>query len=111
MCAYAAKHNKRQEKDLNKSVKFTEKYSDLGLQVIFLDLDLLHVVIFFNPSFASNFNLESLLGFVIGFADKQERGNIVLYSSFKLSRDTHSVLATELFADVHLVDYAFSLRE
>lgn len=84
---------------------------DFGLRFVSLDPDSLRVVVFADASFASNVDITSQIGIVICLADKNNKANIVYYSSFKSQRVTWSVLAAELFSVAHAFDFASATRE
>jgi hypothetical protein len=59
------------------------------------------LIVFTDLSFANNQDLLSQIGFVIILADKNNRANIIHWSSIKCKRVMRSVLAVELYGIVH----------
>lgn len=109
-CSQVVVPKKVHAKRLNEAIESAKEDPNFGLSFVRLDPSSLRVIVFADASFASNEDLTSQLGFVIGLADKHGNANIVHYSSFKSKRVTRSVLAAELFAVVHAFDYASTLR-
>lgn len=54
--------------------------------------------------------MSSQLGYVISLRDRDGNTNILHYSNIKSKRVTQSVLAAQLFAEAHAIDYAATLR-
>lgn len=96
---------------LNKAINRCKSDEDLGLTFVQLDRKSIRIVVFADASIASNADLSSQLGIVIGLADNHNKANIVQYSSFKSKRVTRSVLSAKLFAVVHAFDIASTLRK
>ena len=63
-----------------------------------------------DSSFANNHDLSSQIGFVIVLADKDDKANILHWSSIKCKRVTRSVLASELYGMAHGFDTAAAIK-
>lgn len=110
VCSQVVKAGTIAAQKLNKYVKIAKKMKNVGLSFALLDGDSVQIFVFADSRFASNADMTSQLGFVIGLWDKNKEANIVHYSSFKAKRVDRSVLAAELFALVHAVDFASTFR-
>jgi hypothetical protein len=81
-------------KHLNKRLQWQIDNPSRGLRFIQLDKDSLKLIVFTDSSFANNQDLSSQIGFVITLVDKDNRANIIHWSSIKCKRVTQSVLAS-----------------
>jgi hypothetical protein len=86
-------------KHLNKRLQWQINNPLRGLHFIQLDTskNSLKLIVFTDSSFANNQDLSSQIGFVITLADKNNRANIIHWSSIKCKRVMRSVLALELY--------------
>jgi hypothetical protein len=91
-------------KALNRRLRWQLDNYSRGLSFIKLDVNSLRLIVFTDSSFANNNDLSSQIGFVIVLADKDNRANILHWSSVKCKRITRSVLASELYAMAHGFD-------
>lgn len=104
------KPEKKDFKQLNKTISRTLNGVNKGINFIPLDLDTVFMAVFVDAGFAANPDSSSQLGFVITLMDNEGNANIVHYGSLKFERVTRSVLASELFAMVHGFDIACTIR-
>jgi len=76
---------KEHAKQLNKRLQWQIDNPSRGLRFVQLDTskDSLKLIIFTDSSFANNYDLSSQIGFVIALADKNNKANIVHWSSIK----------------------------
>lgn len=75
-----------------------------ALKFVSPDKDSVGIVVPANASFAPNKSLKSQLFFMVGLADKQNKENIVDYSSFEYKHVTRRVLTSERFAVAQAFD-------
>jgi len=97
-------------KYLNKRLQWQIDNPSRGLRFIQLDKDSLKLIVFTDSSFANNQDLSSQIGFVITLADKNNRANIIHWSSIKCKRVTRSVLAAELYGMAHGFDIGAAIK-
>ena len=83
---------------LNKQLSWQLNHPERGLRFVPLDLQTLRVAVFTDSSFANNHDMSSQIGYVVITVDKDNRANIIHWSSVKCKRVTRSVLAAELYA-------------
>ena len=67
-------------------------------------------MIFTDSSFTNNYDLSSQIGFVITLVDKDNKANILHWSSIKCKRVTRSVLASELYGMAHGFDTGAAIK-
>ena len=84
--------------------------SSQGLCFVQLDKDSLKLIAFIDSSFANNYDLLSQIGFVIVLVDKNNRANVLHWSSIKCKRITRSVLASELYRMAHRFDTVAAIK-
>lgn len=92
---------KKDIKNLNKTIKSIIQRFDKGLKFVFIALDTLFMAVFVDPGSAANPDSSSQLGFVITMMDKKGAVHIVHHSSLEGKTVTLRVIASELFAMVH----------
>ena len=99
-------------KHLNKRLQWQIDNPSRGLRFIQLDTskDSLKLIVFTDSSFANNQDLSSQIGFVIILMDKDNRTNIIHWSSIKCKRVTRSVLASELYGMAHGFDIGAAIK-
>lgn len=99
-------------KQLNKRLQWQIDNPSRGLRFVQLDTskDSLKLIIFTDASFANNHDLSSQIGFVITLADKDNKANILHWSSIKCKRVTRSVLASELYGMAHGFDAGAAIK-
>jgi hypothetical protein len=97
-------------KQLNKRLQWQIDNPSRGLRFVQLDKDSLKLITFTDSSFANNHDLSSQIGFVIVLADKDNKANILHWSSIKCKRITRSVLASELYGMAHGFDTAAAIK-
>jgi hypothetical protein len=85
-------------KQLNKRLQWQIDNPTRGLRFVQLDIRSLKLMVFTDASFANNQDLSSQIGFIIVLSDKDNKANILHWSSIKCKRVTRSVLASELYA-------------
>ncbi|KAI0995299.1 hypothetical protein K3495_g12883 [Podosphaera aphanis] len=95
---------------LNSRIEWQIKNASRGLKFVELDLESLQLIIFTDSSFANNNDLSSQIGFVMVLADKNNKANIIHWSSTKCKRITRSVLATELYGMANGFDIGASIK-
>jgi hypothetical protein len=97
---------------LNKVLTWQHENPSRGLRFVPLnaDEDSLKLLVFTDASFANNLDYSSQIGFVIALADKNDKANILHWSSLKCKRVTRSVLASELYGMVHGFDIGAVLK-
>jgi hypothetical protein len=97
---------------LNKVLTWQHENPSRGLRFVPLnaDEDSLKLLVFTDASFANNLDYSSQIGFVIALADKNNKANILHWSSLKCKRVTRSVLASELYGMVHGFDIGAVLK-
>ena len=97
-------------KALNRRLQWQLENYSRGLSFVKLDVNSLRLIVFTDSSFANNNDLSSQIGFVILLADKDNRANILHWSSVKCKRITRSVLASELYAMAHGFDTGSAIK-
>jgi hypothetical protein len=102
--------NEEHAKQLNKRLQWQIDNPSRGLRFVQLDKDSLKLITFTDSSFANNHDLSSQIGFVIVLADKDDKANILHWSSIKCKRVTRSVLASELYGMAHGFDTAAAIK-
>ena len=85
-------------KALNKRLQWQLDNQTRGLRFVQLDRNSLKLLVFTDSSFANNKDHSSQIGYILVLADKDNRANIIHWSSVKCKRVTRSVLASELYA-------------
>ena len=68
------------------------------------------LIVFTDSSFANNHDLSSQIGFIITLVDKDNKTNIIHWSSIKCKRVTRSVLASELYGMAHGFDVGATIK-
>ena len=109
--------NDQEIKELNTTLKKLKDCPDDGLSYIPVDIKKdLALYIFIDGSFANNKDLTSQISFVFVLGNETSvegkfiiRGNIISCSSTKCRRVTRAVLASELYAMTHGIDFAIPL--
>jgi hypothetical protein len=91
-------------KQLNKRLQWQIDNPLRGLRFIQLDKSSLKLIVFTDSSFANNLDFSSQIGFVITLIDKNNKANIIHWSSIKCKRVTRTVLASELYGMAHGFD-------
>jgi len=89
---------KEQISFLNKQLQQQIYQPERGLRFVPLDLATIRIAVFTDSSFANNPDMSTQIGFVTVITDKDNKANIVHWSSVKCKRITRSVLAAELYA-------------
>ncbi|RAL58471.1 hypothetical protein DID88_005175 [Monilinia fructigena] len=98
--SFAAQITSPKEEDakaLNKRLQWQMDNKTRGLKFVPLDKDSLQIVAFTDASFANNPDLSSQIGYIIALTDKDNKANLIHWSSVKCKRVTRSVLASELY--------------
>ncbi|KHJ30833.1 hypothetical protein EV44_g3495 [Erysiphe necator] len=108
--AQAVRLNNTDINSLNKRLKWQVENSERGLRYVELDKSSIELVVFTDSSFANNKDFSSQIGFVVVLKDKENRANILHWSSTKCKRITRSVLAAELYALVNGFDSATTIK-
>ncbi|POS82418.1 hypothetical protein EPUL_005471, partial [Erysiphe pulchra] len=99
-----------QMKKLNKRLMWQKSFGqNSGLNFVKLDQSKLRLIAFSDASFANNVDFSSQIGYVIILAD-DNHCNLLHWSSTKCKRVTRSVLASELYAMIHVFDAACVLK-
>jgi hypothetical protein len=91
-------------KALNKRLQWQLDNQTRGLRFVKLDCNSLKLLVFTDSSFANNKDHSSQIGYVLVLADKDNKANVIHWSSVKCKRVTRSVLASELYAMAHGFD-------
>ena len=97
-------------KQLNKRLQWQIDNPSRGLRFVRLDTSTLKLMIFTDSSFTNNYDLSSQIGFVITLVDKDNKANILHWSSIKCKRVTRSVLASELYGMAHGFDTGAAIK-
>ena len=97
-------------KQLNKRLQWQIDNPSRGLKFVQLDKDSMKLIVFTDSSFANNRDYTSQIGFVITLADKNNKANIIHWSSIKCKRVTRSVLASELYGMAHGFDVGATIK-
>ncbi len=97
-------------KQLNKRLQWQIDNPSRGLKFVQLNKDSMKLIVFTDSSFANNRDYTSQIGFVITLADKNNKANIIHWSSIKCKRVTRSVLASELYGMAHGFDVGATIK-
>ncbi|KHJ34337.1 hypothetical protein EV44_g0920 [Erysiphe necator] len=89
-------------KQLIQRINWQIKNSYRGIKFVKLDEISLKVLVFVDSSFDNSKDLSSQIGFIVILADKENRANIIHWSSTKSKRKTRSVFAAELVGRTRL---------
>ncbi|KAI1007171.1 hypothetical protein K3495_g1047 [Podosphaera aphanis] len=95
---------------LNSRIEWQIKNAPRDPKFVELYLESLQLIIFTNSSFANNNGLSYQIGFVMVLADKNNKANIIHWSSTKCKRITRSVLAAELYGIANGFDIGTSIK-
>jgi hypothetical protein len=94
----------------NRFVKLCEDTSNRRMNFVGLDLDTMHIAVFVDASFATNWDGSSQLGILVCLRDAHARCNILHATSVKSKRVARSSLAAEIFAMLDGFDIGFVLK-
>jgi hypothetical protein len=97
-------------KAMNKTILHLKATPKKGITYPRLDRTSLRLKVYADSSFANNEDLTSQLGYLVLLTDKNDRCNIIHYSSHKSRRVTRSVLGGEVHAFADAFDYAIVLK-
>ena len=97
-------------KSFNTTIKHLQKTPERCLQYAPLDKSTLHLRVYAEASFAGNDDLSSQLGFIILLCDKENRSDVLDYSSRKSRRVVRSIHGGEVYAFADGFDRAYILR-
>lgn len=112
LAAQVTEPNDDDIKKLNKILTWQHENPSRGLRFVPLNADKgsLKLLVFTDASFANNPDYSSQIGFVIALADKNDKANILYWSSLKCKQITRSVLASELYGMAHGFDIGTVLK-
>src|SRR5580692_7050629 len=96
-------------KKLNKRLMWQSDNSSRGLDFIPLKAPF-KLVVFTDSSFANNSDYSSQIGYIIVLADKDNKANILHWSSTKCKRVTRSTLASELYGMANGFDVGAAIK-
>lgn len=96
-------------KEVNRAVKLSQATKALALIYIPLEKESLHLRVYADSSFASNYDMYSQLGSILLLCDSADRCHIRTYSSKKARRVMWSIMSAEVYDFVDAFDAAYML--
>lgn len=97
-------------KRVKKVVYLSKSNDDIVLKYVLLKKSSVKLGVFADASFASNPDLSSQIWYIVELTDDTGKSNVIHYSCVKSKRVTRSLLASELFAAIHALDFSSTLR-
>jgi hypothetical protein len=104
------RYKKSDRKRFNQFVKLCEDTSNRRMNFVGLNMDTMHIAVFVDASFATNWDGSSQLGILVCLRDAHARCNVLHVTSVKSKRVARSSLAAEIFAMLDGFDIGFVLK-
>jgi hypothetical protein len=105
-----SRYRQSDRKQFNQFVKLCEDTSNRRMNFVGLNMDTMHIAVFVDASFATNWDGSSQLGILVCLRDAHSRCNVLHATSVKSKRVARSSLAAEIFAMLDGFDIGFVLK-